>query len=89
MNREKKERKSGKILRTVKQSGPGNGNKGVSANAVPNDILVQHMSSTASGRLKKFEPLDTQDFIPFGDYDDVTIEKRSPRGVLSGCRGLI
>ena len=25
----------------------------------PNDILVQRMSPTASGRLKKFEPLDT------------------------------
>ena len=42
--------------------------------AAPNDILVQRMSSTASGRLKKFEPLDTRDFVPFGDYDDLTIE---------------
>lgn len=41
---------------------------------VPNDILVQRMSSTASGRLKKFEPLDTRDFVPFSDYDDLTIE---------------
>ena len=31
------------------------------------------MSCTASGRLQKFEPLDTRDFLPFGDYDDLTI----------------
>ena len=55
----------------MKQSGAGEGKK--EASAVPNDILVQHMSSTASGRLKKFEPLDTRDFVPFGDYDDLTI----------------
>ena len=42
--------------------------------AAANDILVQRMSSTASGRLKTFEPLDTRDFVPFGDYDDLTIE---------------
>ena len=32
------------------------------------------MSSTASGRLEKFEPLDTRDFLLFGEYDDLTIE---------------
>ena len=42
--------------------------------AAPSNILVQHMSSTASGRLKKFEPFDTWDFVPFGDYDDLTIK---------------
>ena len=57
----------------MKRSGAGEGKKGASAKAVPNDILVQRMSSTASGRLKKFEPLDTRDFFPFGDYDDLTI----------------
>ena len=58
----------------MKRSGAGEGKKGASAKAVPNDILVQRMSSTASGRLKKFEPLDTRDFVPFGDYDDLTME---------------
>ena len=57
----------------MKRSGAGEGKKGAGAKAVPNDILVQRMSSTASGRLKKFEPLDTRDFFPFGDYDDLTI----------------
>ena len=57
----------------MERSGAGEGKKGASAKAVPNDILVQRMSSTASGRLKKFEPLDTRDFFPFGDYDDLTI----------------
>ena len=59
---------------SMKRSSAGEGKKGASAKAVPNDILVQRMSSTASGRLKKFEPLDTRDFVPFGDYDDLTIE---------------
>ena len=55
----------------IKQSGGG---KKEIHKAAPNDILVQRMSSTASGRLKKFEPLDTRDFVPFGEYDDLTIE---------------
>jgi hypothetical protein len=32
------------------------------------------MSPNASGWLKKFEPLDTQDFIPFDDYDELTLD---------------
>ncbi len=45
-----------------------------STGTVPSDILVQRMSSTASGRLKKYEPLDTRDFVPFSDYDKLSIE---------------
>ena len=45
-----------------------------STGTVPSDILVQRMSSTASGRLKKYEPLDTRDFVPFSDYDELSIE---------------
>ena len=41
---------------------------------VPNDILVQRMSSAASGRLKKYEPLDTRDFVPFEDYEELSVE---------------
>ena len=55
----------------IKRSGGG---KKETHKVAPNDILVQRMSSTASGRLKKFEPLDTRDFVPFGEYDDLTIE---------------
>ena len=55
----------------IKGSGGG---KKETHKAAPNDILVQRMSSTASGRLKKFEPLNTRDFVPFGEYDDLTIE---------------
>ena len=55
----------------IKRSGGG---KKETHKAAPNDILVQCMSSTASGRLKKFEPVDNRDFVPFGDYDDLTIE---------------
>lgn len=32
------------------------------------------MSSTASGRLKKYEPLDTRDFVSFEEYDELTVE---------------
>ena len=32
------------------------------------------MSSTASGRLKKYEPLDTRDFVPFKDYEELNLE---------------
>ena len=32
------------------------------------------MSPNASGRLKKYEPLDTRDFIPFDDYEELTID---------------
>ena len=42
---------------------------------VPNDILVQRMSSTASGSLKKYEPLNTRDFVSFEDYDELSAEK--------------
>ena len=38
-----------------------------------NDILVQRMSPTASGRLKKCELLDIRDFIPFDDYGELTL----------------
>ena len=44
------------------------------AEKIPNDIMVQRMSNTASRRLKEFEPWDTRDFVPFGDYDELNIE---------------
>ena len=55
----------------IKRSGGG---KKETHKVAPNGILVQRMSSTASGRLKKCEPLDTREFVPFGEYDDLTIE---------------
>ena len=41
---------------------------------VPSDILVQRMASAASRRLKKYEPLDTKDFVPFEDYEELNLE---------------
>lgn len=41
---------------------------------VPVNILVQRMSSTLSGRLKKYDPLDTRDFVPFGEYEELSLE---------------
>ena len=38
------------------------------------DILVQRMLSTASEWLKKYEPLDTRDFVPFEDYEELNLE---------------
>ena len=40
---------------------------------VPNDILVHRMSSTSSGRLKKYEPLDTRDFVQFEGYEELSV----------------
>ena len=49
-----------------------------SANAkrvkVPEDLLVQRISSLPIGRGKKFEPMDTKDFVPFKEYDELSIE---------------
>ena len=58
----------------IKRSGEG---KKETRKAAPNDILVQRMSSTASGRLKKFEPLDTRDFVPFGDKTSQKVTDKS------------
>ena len=41
---------------------------------VPSDTLVQRMSSIVSGQVKKYEPLDTRDFVPFEDYDELSID---------------
>ena len=72
----------------IKRSGGG---KKETRKAAPNDILVQRMSSTASGRLKKFEPLDTRDFVPFGEYDDLTIEtlKKPARSIIRPRKALV
>ena len=32
------------------------------------------MSSTASGQLKEYEPLDTSDFVPFEDDEELNLE---------------
>ena len=37
---------------------------------VPNDILLQRMSSTESGTLKKCGPLDTRDFVPYEVFEE-------------------
>ena len=38
------------------------------ATTVPSDIMVQRMTTTASGRLRKFQLIDTRDFVPFDEY---------------------
>ena len=65
--RGKKERREDFEARVgIKWSGGG---KKETHKAALNAILVQRMSSTTSGRLKKFKPLDTRDFVPFGEFD--------------------
>ncbi|CAB4040642.1 transient receptor potential cation channel subfamily M member 6-like, partial [Paramuricea clavata] len=61
----------------LKRSGEEDRNRAPEKRAlgkIPNDILVQRMSTTPSGRLKKYEPLDTRDFVPFSDYEELSIE---------------
>ena len=40
----------------------------------PSFLTVQRMSSEPLERLKKYEPLETREFVDFTDYDNVTIE---------------
>ena len=66
--------------------------------SAPCSIMVQRMSSEAN-RLKKFEPLDTRDFVDFSDFDEISIDNiklacekfyEMPKGscdVLLGDRG--
>eukprot|EP00794_Sanderia_malayensis_P007665 gene7665-8501_t len=42
--------------------------------AAPSSLMVQRMSSQPTGRLKKYEPLDTREFVDFTNYDEVTID---------------
>ena len=82
----------------LKRTGGDKDGKRSTRNA-PSDILVQRMSSTASGRLKKYEPLDTRDFVPFGDCDELSIDNikdaceqfyKAPQGscdILASDRG--
>ena len=51
----------------------GNAGKKNKKFAAPSCITVQRLSETPN-RSKKYEPLDTRDFIDFTDYDDRTIE---------------
>ena len=71
------ERVSGKKTRKIQEK-------------LPSYLCVQRMSSTATGRLKKYEPLDTRVFVPF-DYEELSIENvkeacerfyKAPRGSL-------
>ena len=82
----------------LKRTG-GDKNGKRSTGNTPSDILIQRMSSTASGRLKKYEPLDTRDFVPFSEYDELSIENikeaceqfyKAPQGscdILASDRG--
>jgi hypothetical protein len=82
----------------LKRTG-GDKNGKRSTGNTPSDILVQRMSSKASGRLKKYEPLDTRDFVPFSEYDELSIENikdaceqiyKAPQGscdILASDRG--
>ena len=40
----------------------------------PECIMVQRMSSEASGRAKKYEPLDTRDFVDFRSFHELSLE---------------
>ena len=40
----------------------------------PEFITVQRMSSESTGRAKKYEPLDTHDFVDFSDFTQIRVE---------------
>ena len=40
----------------------------------PDCITVQRMSSEPTGRIKKYEPLDTRDFVNFSEFGEISIE---------------
>lgn len=42
--------------------------------SVPEDIMVQRMSENPCGRLKKFEPLEPREFVPFSTFQSLTLE---------------
>ena len=46
----------------------------IKAKKTPEFITVQRMSSEPTGRAKKYEPLDTRDFVDFSDFNEITIE---------------
>ena len=39
---------------------------------VPNEIMVQRMSPNLSGRVKKYMPLDTRDFVLFNGFTELS-----------------
>ena len=41
---------------------------------VPEDLVVQRMSPIPTGRMEKYEPLDTRDFVPFTDFYELSLE---------------
>ena len=41
---------------------------------IPTFITVQRMSSEPLERLKKYEPLETREFVDFTEYEELTIE---------------
>ena len=46
----------------------------IKAKQTPEFISVQRMSSKPTGTAKKYEPLDTRDFVDFSDFTEITIE---------------
>ena len=41
---------------------------------VPEDLVVQRMSSIPTGRMKKYVSLDTRDFVPFTDFYELSLK---------------
>ena len=44
------------------------------AHTVPTDLIVQRMSTAPTGRLKKYEPLQAREFVPFSKHFELTIK---------------
>ena len=54
--------------------GKSNVKKVSKATASPSCIMVQRMSSEPTGRSKKYEPLETREFVDFSNFEELSID---------------
>ena len=62
-----------KAKRTSQGDNAGHG-KGKKTKKGIESIVVQRVNTQPTGKLKKFEPLDSRDFVDFSNYDSLTLK---------------
>ena len=65
-----------KAKRTSLGDNAGHG-KGKKTKKGIKSIVVQRVNTQPTGKLKKFEPLDSRDFVDFSNYDSLTLKTLS------------
>lgn len=48
--------------------------KGLGSHVVPEELIVQRMTANPTGRLKKYEPMDTREFVSFQGFYELSLE---------------